>query len=304
MQTPCYFRCTGHQLGEQKKHAYLPVTVTGRPCQAIQLSVWHIFRRQIHPLRRKKEKYCSLQRTFAVEAWMMMGNANGWCSHQCFLVPFSTYYFQTQVVKQFIGCSPHYKNYRQFKKRSSFWKMMTQGNTKMFLPVLFDILNCSHSSLKQLPILPFHDIHIFFLAQGKTVTSADCPNHISLEWKVAEMLVFFPDTSETNPFTHAEAVYQRSFRVTYHTHSRMTQVKTSAFTDRAHTAHFLSAHSESHSQMNEAEAFSSSRHTSHTLLRQLIYRSTVYFALHQRDLRVRTPPWMSAQISLSARCVS
>lgn len=61
---------------------------------------------------------------------------------------------------------------------------------------------------KQLAILPLHP-PASTSSNWAEMDSAECPNHISLEWKVAEIPLHFPVINESDVWHCAEAVCAR-----------------------------------------------------------------------------------------------
>lgn len=53
--------------------------------------------------------------------------------------------------------------------------------------------------------------------------------------------MYFPEINESDPSNCAEAVYERSARVTRRTHARVRQVGPGGFKDEAGTVHILSS---------------------------------------------------------------
>lgn len=64
------------------------------------------------------------------------------------------------------------------------------------------IVNPKKKQKKQLAILP----RLAVFSNWAEMASADCPNHVSLKWKLAEISEHFPGINESDPSYCAEAV--------------------------------------------------------------------------------------------------
>lgn len=94
--------------------------------------------------------------------------------------------------------------------------------------------------------------------------------------------MYFPEINESDPSNCAEAVYERSTRVTHHTHTRVRQVSPDGFKDETGTVHILSSMSQPQRWNSDKWVLSAlgfKRHSRHTLMHEITHYS--YFVSHQ-----------------------